>query len=187
MKRFFSKIGGALLRFFLRYWTGTLIIILSLLALLTLHQMWRGGIFLALSLLPQLVTNLILIAAVFAIRHLIHLWKTGAVTKMLQESLSQGQVVLKSTAETVKGRLSSITEDLKSELGEIVGGQPSTLSPMPPPMLRCPSCNRFVPVGARFCDSCGAPLSAVCSRCGRTVRPGAKFCDSCGAPINPSA
>ena len=91
MKRFFSKIGGVFLRFFLRHWTGMLIVILSLLALLTAHQMWRGGLFLALSLLPQLVTNLILIVAVFAIRHLIHLWKSGAAREILLESLSQGQ------------------------------------------------------------------------------------------------
>ncbi|MGQ9493840.1 MAG: zinc ribbon domain-containing protein [Anaerolineae bacterium] len=187
MKRFFSKIGGVFLRFFLRHWTGMLIVILSLLALLTAHQMWRGGLFLALSLLPQLVTNLILIVAVFAIRHLIHLWKSGAAREILLESLSQGQTMLKGTAEGVKGALSSLTEDLKGELGEIIGGQQSKASPIPSPMPRCPSYNRFVPVGAKFCDHCGAALPATCSRCGRAVRPRAKFCDSCGAPINPSA
>jgi len=187
MKRFFSRISGAILRFFLRHWTGMLIFILSLLALLTAHQMWRGGIFLALSLLPQLVTNLILIAAVFAIRHLIHLWKSGAVRELLQESLGQGQAVLKSTAESVKGTLSSLTQDLKGELEGLVGGQQGMAIPSAMPMLRCPACNRPASVGAKFCEHCGAALPSTCSRCGRTLRPGAKFCDSCGAPTSLTA
>jgi hypothetical protein len=46
----------------------------------------------------------------------------------------------------------------------------------------CPSCGVEVAQGAKFCNSCGAALTAkTCAKCGAAVRPEAKFCDNCGA------
>jgi hypothetical protein len=48
----------------------------------------------------------------------------------------------------------------------------------------CPSCGVEVAQGAKFCNSCGAALTAkTCAKCGAAVRPEAKFCDSCGARL----
>jgi hypothetical protein len=49
--------------------------------------------------------------------------------------------------------------------------------------MRCSACGADNPVGARFCNSCGAPQAAACPRCGRDNPPGSRFCNACGNPL----
>ncbi len=57
----------------------------------------------------------------------------------------------------------------------------------------CPKCGSLVPVGVRFCPSCGNPVGAAapaaggvaCPKCGTVAAPGAKFCPNCGGPMAP--
>jgi hypothetical protein len=73
------------------------------------------------------------------------------------------------------------------------GGQMPAAMPMagmapavpaaPQAQAACPSCNKPLRPGAKFCDSCGAKIATNCAKCGGALRPGAKFCDSCGAAI----
>jgi hypothetical protein len=53
--------------------------------------------------------------------------------------------------------------------------------------MQCPSCNSDILGIARFCDECGAPLSAGCPSCGMSNRPGAKFCLTCGCKLSATA
>ncbi len=48
----------------------------------------------------------------------------------------------------------------------------------------CPKCQASLPVGAKFCTSCGTPVSAktLCAGCGAELAPRAKFCAECGKP-----
>jgi len=61
---------------------------------------------------------------------------------------------------------------------------------------KCAQCGTPAPPGAKYCESCGAPLAAAsqpaevkhadedkCAQCGTPAAPGAKFCESCGAPL----
>lgn len=50
-------------------------------------------------------------------------------------------------------------------------------------MRPCSSCGADQPVGAKFCNECGASLATGCSACGSPVPPGAKFCNECGADL----
>jgi hypothetical protein len=180
---FGSRVRRAMLRFLLRSWAGFLLIILTALAALTTYQMWRGGLVVALSLVSQFVTNLILIAAVLVIRRLIKMWQSGAIKDMLLEGLLQGQTTIKSTVQDAKGALSSLGKDVKEDLQEIVGGKTAPAMMSVPSAPRCPSCNRFVKAGASFCDGCGAPLSRTCPKCGQVLQPQARFCEACGAKL----
>ncbi len=47
----------------------------------------------------------------------------------------------------------------------------------------CANCGTTNDAGAKFCDECGAALSAGCPSCGATNKPGAKFCKECGTPL----
>jgi hypothetical protein len=49
----------------------------------------------------------------------------------------------------------------------------------------CPSCNRTVRPGYKFCEFCGTriPSLSTCSRCGTQFIHPKKFCDLCGAPF----
>jgi len=53
------------------------------------------------------------------------------------------------------------------------------------PALQCPSCDKPLPVNAKFCMSCGeaVPMPSSCPSCNEAVPPGAKFCMNCGAKI----
>ena len=183
-----------MLRFLLRHWAGTLIVLFALLAGLTLYQMWQAGSVGALSFLPQLAIRLVVIVAVAVLKHLIKGFGKGAFSRgaaaasaqaakgMVQESLGQGQEALKDKIEEAKGALSGLGRHVKGELDQLVGGpQPTAASVLAPRAPRCPACSRFVRAEARFCDSCGAPLPILCRRCGRALRAGARFCDTCGA------
>lgn len=51
---------------------------------------------------------------------------------------------------------------------------------------RCPSCN--APASGKFCGQCGARLGAgACSQCGTALQAGARFCASCGTPVSGQA
>lgn len=62
-------------------------------------------------------------------------------------------------------------------------------------MVVCPKCNAQVPVGTRFCPSCGNPMAppaaasagTPCPKCGQPVPAGVKFCPNCGASMAPPA
>ena len=68
----------------------------------------------------------------------------------------------------------------------------------------CPSCNRPINPGAKFCKECGAPIPntklphpfqtneidpnlPVCTSCMTPLSPEEKFCRHCGEPAGPSA
>jgi hypothetical protein len=176
-----SRVRWAILRLLLRCWAGVLILVLLLIGALTGYQMWRGGLFLALSLLPQLVIIVILIAAVLAVRHLIHLWQSGAIRRALLEGLGEGQTAIRGKVQEARGVLSSLGDEMKENLGALVGSEYARGSTSEGP--HCPSCGRATKAGAKFCDACGAALLITCARCGRPLRPQAKFCDGCGAAI----
>jgi hypothetical protein len=46
--------------------------------------------------------------------------------------------------------------------------------------MRRVSCHAELRDGSKFCDECGAPVSAQCPSCRAENRPGAKFCSECG-------
>ena len=60
-------------------------------------------------------------------------------------------------------------------------------NPASPPTFRhtCPTCNRPVEPGYKFCKTCGTriPELSVCSKCGTQFIHPEKFCDLCGAPV----
>lgn len=180
-RSFGSRVRRAMLRLLLRSWAGVLILVLLLIGGLTAYQMWLGGLMMIVSLLPQLVIILILIAAVLAVRHLVHLWQSGAIKRELLQGLMEGQTLIKGKVQEAKGVLSSLGDEVNEHLGSLVGGDsahtPVAVSSGP----RCPSCGRPIRAGSKFCDACGATLPGTCVKCGRPLRAQAKFCDSCGA------
>jgi membrane protease subunit (stomatin/prohibitin family) len=56
----------------------------------------------------------------------------------------------------------------------------------PPPAagtVPCGNCQNQVREGAKFCDSCGNPMSRQCSNCNAALGPTAKFCAECGTAV----
>jgi class 3 adenylate cyclase/tetratricopeptide (TPR) repeat protein len=49
--------------------------------------------------------------------------------------------------------------------------------------MRCSACGADNPPGAKFCNGCGAPLSAACASCGHSNAPGSRFCNECGRAL----
>ncbi len=49
--------------------------------------------------------------------------------------------------------------------------------------MRCPTCQRENPSGARFCNGCGASFELACPGCERSNPQGASFCNACGRPL----
>jgi membrane protease subunit (stomatin/prohibitin family) len=49
----------------------------------------------------------------------------------------------------------------------------------------CPKCQSPVPVGMKFCGTCGSPVvaAAVCAKCQTPLTPGSKFCGNCGQAV----
>ena len=185
-----GKVGLAL--FFLRHWALWVLLILLPLTALNLYQMWRGGLAVALALLSPFFTNLILIAAVLALRRVIQLWNDGYFNRVIQQSLTQGQALVKDKVVAAKGALTSLGSDVKDSLTDLLDGGGSSKAATVAAAPRCPSCNRLVKPGARFCEACGHPLAAApaapatstCPKCGKPVRPQAKFCEGCGAALS---
>jgi hypothetical protein len=60
-------------------------------------------------------------------------------------------------------------------------------NPASPPKSRrtCPTCNRPVEPGYKFCETCGTqmPELSTCSKCGTQFIAPQKYCDLCGARI----
>lgn len=179
MKRLMGRIRRSILRFFLRHWAGLLILLLLLLAAFTGYQMWRVGPVMAVSLLPQLVICLILIAAVVAVRRVI---KALTDKSLVESTVNRGQAALKDKVEETKDTLVALGADMKRDLGRLVGGPAAETAP-----VRCAVCGREARAGARFCEGCGAALYVVCGRCGQMALAGAKFCWACGAPLGAGA
>ena len=67
--------------------------------------------------------------------------------------------------------------------GAPAAGPTQPQGPAPAVGVKCPKCGADNPSGAKFCVSCGAPLTLKCPKCGKDVPPGAKFCPYCGAPL----
>src|SRR3984893_14562847 len=53
--------------------------------------------------------------------------------------------------------------------------------------MKCPKCQHFNDVAAKFCAECASPLAGTCVHCGHQVSPTAKFCSECGQPTGVSA
>ncbi len=67
--------------------------------------------------------------------------------------------------------------------------QTGGLDPKAQMVAACPSCHARVAAGAKFCASCGKPVTAAaapqkafCTGCGSQLPPGGRFCASCGTP-----
>jgi class 3 adenylate cyclase/tetratricopeptide (TPR) repeat protein len=50
--------------------------------------------------------------------------------------------------------------------------------------MLCPQCQQANPLGAKFCNECGAPLPRPCHACGQMNPPQAKFCNECGTSLS---
>lgn len=50
-------------------------------------------------------------------------------------------------------------------------------------MAVCPNCRTQVPMGAKFCNRCGAAMNSQCPECGADIAPGSMFCSSCGKKL----
>jgi len=50
--------------------------------------------------------------------------------------------------------------------------------------MKCPRCQHFNDIAAKFCEECAAPLARTCSRCGQLLSPTAKFCPECAHPTS---
>src|SRR5262245_39410717 len=46
--------------------------------------------------------------------------------------------------------------------------------------MQCPQCQHDNPVGARFCNGCGARLESICPQCRQVNPPDSRFCNGCG-------
>jgi class 3 adenylate cyclase/tetratricopeptide (TPR) repeat protein len=53
--------------------------------------------------------------------------------------------------------------------------------------MKCPKCQHFNDVAAKFCEECAAPLAKTCANCGHQLSPTAKFCPECAQPTGVSA
>ena len=50
--------------------------------------------------------------------------------------------------------------------------------------MHCAQCQQANPLGAKFCNECGAPLPRPCQACGQVNPPQAKFCNECGTSLS---
>ncbi|MGH2559003.1 MAG: SPFH domain-containing protein [Thermomicrobiales bacterium] len=52
--------------------------------------------------------------------------------------------------------------------------------------VTCPHCQDTVSAGAKFCPSCGKPMTGpiACPRCGHANQQGAKYCTNCGNALS---
>jgi class 3 adenylate cyclase/tetratricopeptide (TPR) repeat protein len=48
--------------------------------------------------------------------------------------------------------------------------------------MKCPNCQHFNGVKAKFCEECAAPLTRTCANCGHQLSPSVKFCPECAHP-----
>jgi len=52
--------------------------------------------------------------------------------------------------------------------------------------MKCPKCQHFNDVAAKFCEECAAPLARTCVSCGHPLPQTAKFCPECAHPTGVS-
>ncbi|HEY8276736.1 MAG TPA: adenylate/guanylate cyclase domain-containing protein [Methyloceanibacter sp.] len=52
--------------------------------------------------------------------------------------------------------------------------------------MRCTSCQAENPDGAKFCGSCGKPVSRSCPKCGEPASATSRFCNQCGSSLSAS-
>lgn len=55
-------------------------------------------------------------------------------------------------------------------------------------VVRCPVCNKYVPMGVRFCPRCGnrmksMPTEMKCLKCGANIPAESNFCPNCGEKL----
>ena len=53
--------------------------------------------------------------------------------------------------------------------------------------MTCPRCHAENRDSLKFCEDCGARLTAVCPTCRAEITPGKRFCGSCGASLSSDA
>jgi membrane protease subunit (stomatin/prohibitin family) len=56
-------------------------------------------------------------------------------------------------------------------------------APAPAATVECGNCRGQVRAGAKFCDSCGTPMSRHCTNCNTELAATARFCAECGTPV----
>ncbi len=61
---------------------------------------------------------------------------------------------------------------------------PQQTSPPQAGTVACGNCQNEVREGAKFCDSCGNPMSRQCSNCNAAIGATSKFCAECGTPAS---
>jgi class 3 adenylate cyclase/tetratricopeptide (TPR) repeat protein len=52
--------------------------------------------------------------------------------------------------------------------------------------MKCPKCQHFNDIAAKFCEECASPLAGTCLHCGHQLLATAKFCSECGQPTGVS-
>jgi membrane protease subunit (stomatin/prohibitin family) len=62
---------------------------------------------------------------------------------------------------------------------------PAAAPAAPAATVECAECHAQVRAGAKFCDSCGTPMSKHCTNCNAELSGAAKFCAECGTPVTP--
>ncbi|HEX3559962.1 MAG TPA: SPFH domain-containing protein [Pyrinomonadaceae bacterium] len=74
------------------------------------------------------------------------------------------------------------------------GGQQGQQGGAAAQMTPCPKCGTANPVGAKFCQNCGAntqpqqqAATVTCPNCQAQVQAGVKFCNNCGQSLEPKA
>ena len=80
------------------------------------------------------------------------------------------------------GAMSGQMKEMMSGMAD-TNGQPKQAATVN--SIYCPNCGTQLPAGAKFCMSCGKPLSLnnKCPKCGADVPAGAKFCLNCGEKV----
>jgi class 3 adenylate cyclase len=53
--------------------------------------------------------------------------------------------------------------------------------------MKCPKCQHFNDIAAKFCAECASSLAGACLHCGHQLLATAKFCSECGQPTGMSA
>jgi len=61
---------------------------------------------------------------------------------------------------------------------------PAPAAHVPAGTVQCGNCQNQVREGAKFCDSCGNPMSLQCSNCHAAMGATARFCAECGTPAS---
>ncbi|MDP2949884.1 MAG: zinc ribbon domain-containing protein [Chloroflexota bacterium] len=67
------------------------------------------------------------------------------------------------------------------------GGAPTQLARPAGQTLPCSACGKLVPLGDRFCSSCGAAQARLCPSCGAARPASDTFCGECGAHLESEA